>query len=165
MSIDNGDILSYGSPTITLGDFIPFYFGKKMPMLYVMKIGGNFVERPVDSKEIIYLKCSLIEVVKEQQEFYFTNGHATDHFTSFYDKDRINELVNIIDWGAVATPYWGGNENLDLKRKKQSEFLVGSDISPDLISGFGCYDEYSKQTLIDLGAEQNKIRVIPNEYY
>src|SRR5665647_913156 len=46
VSVDNGDLLNFGAPSITLGDFIPFYFGIKMPMLYVMQHGGNFVERP-----------------------------------------------------------------------------------------------------------------------
>src|SRR5664279_2528769 len=42
--VDNGDLLDFGAPSITLGDFIPFYFGIKMPMLYVIQHGGNFVE-------------------------------------------------------------------------------------------------------------------------
>ena len=46
VSIDNGDFLNCDAPTITLGDFIPFYFGARMPMLYVFQNGGNFVKKP-----------------------------------------------------------------------------------------------------------------------
>ena len=39
------------------------------------------------------------------------------------------------------TSYRGGNDNLNLKRKKQAEFLIANDVSPDHIIGFGCYNE------------------------
>jgi len=35
VSVDNGNFLNLIAPTIILGDYIPFYFGVKMPMLYV----------------------------------------------------------------------------------------------------------------------------------
>ena len=41
--IDNGNFPNTVE-TIVLGDFLPFYFGVKMPMLYVIQNGGNFVE-------------------------------------------------------------------------------------------------------------------------
>jgi hypothetical protein len=61
--IDNGDLLNLQAPTISLGDFIPFYFGVKMPMLYVMQNGGNFVEQPTPAKNIVYLACSLWDII------------------------------------------------------------------------------------------------------
>jgi hypothetical protein len=33
VSVDNGNFLNFDAPLITLGEFIPFYFGIKMPML------------------------------------------------------------------------------------------------------------------------------------
>ena len=39
---------------IILGDYIPFYFGVRMPMLYVIQHGGNFVEQARPPQEIIY---------------------------------------------------------------------------------------------------------------
>jgi len=43
VSVDNGNFLDFDAPTINLCDYIPFYFGVKMPMLYVIQNGGNFV--------------------------------------------------------------------------------------------------------------------------
>ena len=37
VSVDNGDFIKFGIHQIVLGDFIPFYFGIKMPMLYVIQ--------------------------------------------------------------------------------------------------------------------------------
>jgi hypothetical protein len=105
------------------------------------------------------------KIISSKIDFLFTDGHATDILTSFYDATRVNELVDIIDWKAVKSSYWGGNENLDIKRKKQAEFLVSGDLPPNQIVGFGCYNENAKKRLISIGINEDKIKVIPNAYY
>lgn len=163
--VDNGDFNPKNGLQITLGDYIPFYFGVRMPMLYVAQHGGNFVEQATPPADIIYLACSISKIVSSKIDFFFTDGHATDMLTSFYDSTKINELIDIIDWKAVKSSYWGGNENLNIKRKKQAEFLVFGDLSPDLIIGFGCYNEKAKNKLISFGIPEGKIKIIPNAYY
>lgn len=166
VDIDNGEFNSNnGIVTITLGDFIPFYFGVKMPMLYVAQHGGNFVERATSPEDIIYLGCDVSKIVSSKLNYYFSDGHATDRFTSFYDQSKINELVHIVDWDAVKSSYWGGAENLNIKRKKQAEFLVSGDLSTDFITAFGCYNEKAKDKLISLGVVIDKIKIIPQAYY
>lgn len=151
--------------TITLGNFIPFYFGVRMPMLYVTQHGGNFVPEPTHPSNIIYLVCSVTNIVNSDFDFFFTDGHATDNLTSFYDASKINDLVNIVDWNAVKSHYWGGDGNLNLKRKKQAEFLVSGDLPPDQIIGFGCYNNDTKDILVSFGVDEDKIRVIPQSYF
>lgn len=164
--VDNGEFgLEEGKTSIRLGDYIPFYFGVKMPMLYVAQHGGNFVEKPTPPRDIVYMACSLQKVVKSGIDFFFTDGHATDMLTSFYDKTRIGELVNIIDWDAVKSAYWGGTDNLNIKRKKQAEFLIHGDVNPDLILGFVCFNESAKVKLVSMGVADAKIKVIPSAYY
>ncbi len=158
--VDNSNNLS-----IILGDYIPFYFGVRMPMLYVTQHGGNFVENETSPEDIVYLVCSLNKIVTSNYDYYFTDGHATDNLTSFYDKTKINEIVNIVDWEAVKSKYWGGDENLDLKRMKQAEFLISDDLSPDFIIGYGCYNEIAKKRLISFGIDEIKIKTIPEAYY
>jgi len=165
VNIDKGEFNPDNGDTITLGDFIPFYFGVKMPMLYVAQHGGNFVESATSPTDIIYLGCSVSKIISSKLNFYFSDGHATDMLTSFYDKSNINELVNIVDWEAVKSSYWGGDENLNIKRKKQAEFLVSGDLSPDFIVVFGCYNEIAKDKLISLGVASDKIKIIPRAYY
>ncbi len=165
VTVDNGDFLDFDASTITLGDFIPFYLGVKMPMLYVIQNGGNFVINSTPASKIVYLVCSVSRIIKQHEDFYFSDGHATDSLTSFYDKTKVNDLGEIIDWTAVRASYWGGQDNLNIKRKKQTEFLVSGDIAPNLIFGFGCYNDSAKNKLIDLGIRDHKIKVIPKAYY
>lgn len=165
VTVDNGNYWNSEASKIVLGDFIPFYFGVRMPMLYVMQHGGNFVEKPTSPKDIIYLVCSLKKIVESNLNYYFTDGHATDYLTSFYDKSKIDELPDIIDWSAIKTKYWGGQENLDIKRKKQAEFLVAGDIPKEFLIGFGCYNNESRNKLILIGVDEDKIKIIPKAYY
>lgn len=91
--IDNGDFLAIDAPTILLGDFVPFYFGVKMPMLYVIQNGGNFVKEATPPQNIVYLACSLNSILQSGFTYYFCDGHATDNLTSFYDSSKVQELL------------------------------------------------------------------------
>ena len=105
VSIDNGDLQNSNAPSIILGDFIPFYFGTRMPMLYVIQNGGNFVKKATPAQNIIYLAYSITHIIKSVGVYYFSDGHATDSFTSFYDKTRVNELPNILDWDSIKASF------------------------------------------------------------
>jgi ssDNA thymidine ADP-ribosyltransferase, DarT len=164
--INNGEhSLKADQKTIKLGEYIPFYFGVRMPMLYVAQHGGNFVEQATPPEDIIYLGCSVDEIISAEIGFFFTDGHATDMLTSFYDKTEIDKLIEIVDWIAVKSAFWGGVDNLDIKRKKQAEFLVSCDLSPAMIIGFGCYNHKAMIRLLSYGVAESKIKIIPQAYY
>lgn len=163
--IDNGDYLNLNVRQIRLGDFVPFYFGIRMPMLYTAQIGGNFVKKATPAEKIIYLACSVDKITEFNYEVYFSDGHATNNYTSFYDSNHISKINDILDWSSIKSNYWGGQENLNIKRKKQAEFLVRGDIDSNCIIGFGCYNEKAKNSLMEYGVLENRIKVIPNGYF
>jgi hypothetical protein len=164
VNITNGN-RSQSLGTITLGDFIPFYFGVRMPMLYVMQHGGNYVEQITPPQDIIYVVCRVSDIVESGLTYYFSDGHATDAFTIFYDNSKIAELPAILDWKAIKSFYWGGEENLELKRKKQAEFLTANDVESKNICGFVCYNEVAKLCLSKMGIDNNKIVILPTYYF
>lgn len=152
--------------SLVLGDFIPFYFDVRMPMLYVIQRGGNYVEKARKAEEIVYVVVLLKTIVDSNLLYYFSDGHATDFLTTFYDRTNINDLPSIIDWNAVKSKYWSGDGiETDIKRRKQAEFLVKQDLSPDFIVGFVCYNEQAKNQLISYGIDGQRIKVFPNAYY
>ena len=162
MNVTNGNTNTIES--ITLGDFIPFYFGVKMPMLYVVQRGGNFVENATKPENIVYVACSVQAIVDSNLLYYFSDGHAADFLSTFYNKFKINQLPQIVDWDSVKKSYWAGDENQDVKRKKQAEFLVKGDIPRDFIIGLVCYNDTAEQKLKKFGVN-NPIKVIPKAYY
>jgi len=153
------------APVVILGDFIPFYFGVKMPMLFVIQNGGNFVEEAVSPENIIYLVCDLMSLVSLKQEYYFSDGHATDRLTTFYDSSKINRLTHIIDWEAINSIYWGGIENLEVKRKKQAEFLIKGDIPSRCIKRIICFNNNAKEKILKFGIKETMIEINKNAYY
>ncbi len=152
--------------TITLGDYIPFYFGVRMPMLYVIQKGGNQVPQQQRPENIVYIAVSLNKIVSQQNTFFFSDGHPTNDLTTFYDSQSIELLQEKIDWEAINAKYWSGEElDTDLRRRKQAEFLVKEDVPADFIMGFGCYNPKAKDKLISFGVKEEIIKIIPQAYY
>ncbi len=164
--ITNGDSNIGIIDSVILGEYIPFYFGTRMPMLYVIQKGGNFVTKATSPTKIIYIVCRLADVIKSGIDYIFSDGHATDNFTTFYDASKITAIERIIDFQSVRARKWSGEGvPLDLKRKKQAEFLIKGNVSPEIITGFICYNENARNELKALGIEESRIKVLPSAYY
>jgi len=146
-----------------LGDYIPFYFGVRMPMLYVIQNGFNGLQA-VSAEEIVYCVSTIGQILTHNLDFLFTDGHATDKLSSFYSSQDISNLENIIDWQAVKSKYWNNDNDLDLKRRKEAEFLVASDIPVSAILGFAVYNDNSKRKLVESGISEALIK-IKREFY
>ena len=156
--------ISLKGKSLILGDYIPFYFGIRMPMLYVIQHGFNFVTQATSAEDIVYLAVNLSGVIKDKKlNYIFSDGHATDLFTTFYDESDVDNLPTIIDWEAVKQKQW--NENLDIKRKKQAEFLIIGGILPQHIIGYVCYNENAKNVLMKYGINETQIKIFPKAYY
>ena len=147
-----------------LGDYIPFYFGKRTPMLYVIQNGYNLVTlTPAES--IVYCITSVQKIIEQQSDFVFTNGHAIEKITSQYSPADIINIDNIIDWNAVKATYWREENDLDLKRRKEAEFLVLGDIATEAILCFVVYNQNAQNRMIGFGADASKVLIKPDYYF
>ena len=163
--IDNGGQLGFGYiETITLGDLIPFYFGPRSPMLYKIEKGGDGVNK-VHPKDIVYIVTNVEQIVNSGIKYYFTDGHAIPAYTKFYNSDRVNDISTLVDIEAAWAKYWKSDTDLDLKRRKEAEFLVQNDIPPQYILGYVCYNEETKEKLVSFGIPENRIEVKSNYYF
>lgn len=153
MTLPNGDII---------GQYLPFYFWGRMPMLYVIQKGYNEVQS-VDAENIVYCISSVQNIIDTSLEYLFTDGHATAVLTSFYNSDDIQNIENIVDFEAVKSKYW--NEYLDQKRRKSAEFLVKGDVPIDKIIGFAVYNEKAKSRLVEMGINIDMVHIRQNRYY
>lgn len=148
-----------------LSEYIPFYFGYKMPMLFVVQKGFNNVS-PVLPKDIVYCVTDVSSIQSSGIEYAFTNGHAVSKLTQFYYKEDIENIENLIDWDAVKKKYWNDDSDLDLKRRKEAEFLVKGDVPFELLLGFIVYDTDAYTRLSNLiDVSKTKIVVKPEFYF
>jgi len=147
-----------------LGYFIPFYFGTRMPMLYVIQNGYNNV--PVtQANDIVYCISSVQQIIDHNLPFLFSNGHAVDGLSNFFEQKDLHNIDTILDQNAINATYWRQEGDLDLKRRKEAEFLVETDIPITAITGWLVYSEETRNRLLTMGISENKIHVKPNCYF
>ena len=147
-----------------LGEYIPFYFGYRTPMLYVVQNGFNMVA-PTPAEKIVYCVSSVQKIIDLQLDFIFTDGHAVDGFSSQYTFTDIDNIDTILDKDAIKARYWRSENDLDLKRRKEAEFLVFGDIIKNAILGFLTYNENAKNRVINFGANAAKVHIKPEFYF
>lgn len=147
-----------------LGEYIPFYFGTRTPMLYVVQKGFNMVS-PTPAENIVYCVISVQKIIDLHLDFVFTDGHAVDGFSTQYTATDIINIDTILDKEAVRAKYWRDENDLDRKRRKEAEFLVLGDIPLEAILGFITYNENAKNTVINFGAEVAKVHVRSDFYF
>ncbi|WP_206743174.1 DUF4433 domain-containing protein, partial [Chryseobacterium sp. Leaf394] len=136
----------------TIGDYIPFYFATRTPMLYVIQKGFNGV-LPTKPEEIIYCVTSIQQILNSDLNFIFTDGHANNHLTSEFSKNQISNAENILDFNAISSRDWIDENDLDKKRKKEAEFLLENDLPLDSILGYICFNKNAQEKLISFGIE------------
>ncbi len=146
-----------------ISNFIPFYLGPRSPMLYVIQHGYNGVQR-VEPEKIVYCVIRLDDLINNDIDCIFTDGHALSALSSFYTKDKLLEINDIVNYDDVYSTQWNSEIDIDLKRRKEAELLVKNDLPISFIRGYVVYNEMAKQILIGNGIDINKI-VVSSGYY
>lgn len=136
--------VSINPPNGVLGEYIPFYFGPLSPMLLNIKTGHRGITKISQSK-IIYIVCQLDDVLAECNEWCFTNGHARDRLTNFY-----NDVADLdeVYWDVVSLRYWKPIVGfMDRQSRKEAEFLIKNHVPINCVYSIVVYDQQSKTTV------------------
>lgn len=161
ISTRNAFVLDNGN---SLGEYIPFYFGVRMPMLYVVQKGFNGVET-TSPEEIVYCVTTVQEIIEQNLDFVFTDGHAVNGLSKQYFRNDIQNMDTILDIDSINAINWIDKNDLDKKRRKEAEFLVLGDISRIALKSFIVYNQSAKTKLITIGIDATKIDIKPNFYF
>lgn len=152
-------------PGGTLSDYVPFYFGGHSPMLLNIKTGFRGITKRPQS-EIIFLCTHIKDIVDKGLKFCFTDGHAKDKLTSYFN--QVSDL-NQIDWKLAGDSYWADTEDYpDRMRRKQAEFLVKDNVPVSCISGIIVHDEVAAvrlREIMDRVGVQLPIHIDKNHNY
>ena len=127
--VENGGMLS---------EYVPFYFGPRSPMLYVIHHNGvPTYQGGQDS--IVHLVSNVDKVLQNKLEYAFTDGHPTKIFTEFYDNWT---HANKVDWSLMTSQYWHAADwDRDRPRRRQAEFLVRDFFPWELVTDIGVIDD------------------------
>lgn len=147
-----------------ISEFIPFYLGPRSPMLYVIQHGYNGVTK-VSAEDIVYCVVRLDEIVRDNIDCVFTDGHALSNLSTFYSKDHLSQIDSIVSYDDVYSSLWNSETDMDLKRRKEAELLVQNDLPAQYIRGFVVYNEKAKQKMETFGVTSEKIIIAPTYYF
>ena len=152
-------------PNGVFGDYVPFYFGPLSPMLLRIKDGNGGVQRRPQG-EIVYIVCRTTDIVDNCKHWCFTDGHAKNKLTEFY-----NDLSDLdqVDWNMVDQRYWGNKEeDFDRMRRKQAEFLVKDHVPVTCIKAIFAYNLEAMdavKAIVDRLKLNVVVKVNPNNNY
>ncbi|MET9631320.1 DUF4433 domain-containing protein [Lentzea sp. NPDC006480] len=110
------------SPYGSVGDYVPFYFAPRSPMLFRIHKGGVSTYGG-GQDTLIYLVSSVERVTAAGLNWVGSDGNCAAYITQHYND--WNELHNEVDWPLMKERYWSDTEeDGDRVRRRQAEFLV-----------------------------------------
>lgn len=142
-------------------DYVPLYFCKRCPMLYVVN------KRITPQNKIIYFEFP-IQILAEYNSVFTDASENTVLPPNFYT-DHSN-LANL-DWGAIDTLDWGPycEPTGEIKKRKQAEALIYRILPLNLLKKIIVYDSNCKIQVDEICRERGfHIPTIisgPRDYY
>lgn len=115
-----------------VGEFVPFYFCPRSPMLYVVNQGRTGYPRGCQT-HIVHLVTSVRHALELGQPWAFSDGNAGAlHATFSADLGGLGRL----DWDAIRAIDWRGRTH-----QKSAEFLVADRFPWTAIEAIGCHND------------------------
>lgn len=153
------------TPKGNFNNYVAFYFGPRSPMLYTIQNGFNNVKIR-QPQEIIYLVTTFTNVIQNESQYVFTDGHGYHKMSQFFDNEKGLEEV---DWNIVAARQWTETEDdPDRKRRKQAEFLVYQELPITALHAIVVYDQATKEKVLAVLTRYDfncNVVVHPKSYY
>lgn len=142
-----------------VGEFVPFYFCPRSPMLYTINQGAT--GRPAGCQStIVHLVSTMAAGIATGKVWAVSSGNAGAYHTTFSSK---LEALDSLDWSAIHAVQWRGKQH-----QKAAEFLVADSFPWTAIHEIGCQNSTTAdkvRTLIANVAHQPIVTIKPNWYY
>lgn len=155
-----------GNPGSTVGDYVPFYYGPRSIMLYLIHMRNPEVAFKGGQEPIVHLEFDLQRVLDwasaNQSHWAIALSNAGARYCEFRDTAAgFDEL----DWAAIAATDFRSSK---VKERKQAEFLVYRAVPWMLVERIGvCKPSIQRQVHNLLGQYEHRptIEVRPKWYY
>ncbi len=142
----------------TVGDFVPFYFAPRSPMLYTQWKNGLVVQA-----DIIYLVTTIGTFLDGDTTFYFSNRNAATYAATFYNTEK--DLCRV-PWEHMQGDMWNNMEAYpDRMAQRMAEFLVYWHVPWTSILGIAVFDEDTYHRINQQCPHGKKIAVRRQWYY
>jgi len=159
-----------GSAGGQVGDYVPFYFAPRSPMMYRIAcdhrdaIVGRYAQ---GDRPLVYLLTTTHAVIEAGLAWTATDGNAANATTEFTSDPATLEAI--VDWQLMKAERWSNNQDdPDRQRRRMAEFLVHDRLPTVLIQWLAVYDERHVSQLREQLDDQrlvDRIIVRPHWYY
>lgn len=143
-----------------VGEFVPFYFCPRSPMLWTIN-AGNTGREPGCQKTILHLVSTVQHGYNLRRSWAISDGNAGSHYTTFSNDAG---ALNGVNWDIVKSWSWKG----DRLHIKATEFLVADRFPVSALIGIGCHNDNTAQAAREIVQRHSlniPVKVIPNWYY
>lgn len=142
-----------------VGEFVPFYFCPRSPMLYTVNL-GNTGRTPGCQRTIVHLVSTLAAGISQTRPWAISDGNAGAFHATF--SADLAALAGL-DWAAIRATQWQGRTH-----QKSAEFLLADFFDWSGFHSVGCYnDEIAQQVqnMLTHYAHRPTVSVERNWYY
>jgi hypothetical protein len=149
-----------------VADYVPFYFGPRSPMLYVIHKGS--VPTYTEGQEpLIYLVSTVEAIAATGAACLFSDGNCASAITQVYSDLAL--LDTAVDWVVMRARMWNDTaDDPDRKRRRMAEFLVHKQVPISCLTEITVRSAIIEQKVeVILGAHSVSlpVRVLPDWYY
>lgn len=142
-----------------VGEFVPFYYCPRSPMLYVMNRGGTGLP-PGGQVNVVHLVTTVQSALNVGSPWAISDSNAGSNYAQFFSDtaklDTLNwDAINALSWNTVTSA-------------KQAEFLVADYFPWTAILGIGCHNAGTHATVEEIlatTAHKPKVLTKPAWYY
>jgi hypothetical protein len=146
----------------TLGQYVPFYFGPRSVMLYVISKGHEKYNGGQES--VVHLVSSVAIIAQQKSDYFFTDRHADlGYAEQFQDLTSLPSKVNL---SIMHEKHWASSQ--EVKEKRQAEFLVHDSCPWSVIEEVGVHNPdmvLRVQAILQEASHQPQVNVRRNWYY
>jgi hypothetical protein len=142
-----------------VGEFVPFYFCPRSPMLYAIN-RGNTGREPGCQRTIIHLVSTMAAALDNNKHWAISDGNAGAFHTAF--SSELTALERL-DWEAIRATQWQGRTH-----QKSAEFLMADFFGWTGIHAVGCQNEKTAlqvQKILTDTVHRPTINIEPDWYY
>ena len=142
-----------------VGEFVPFYFCPRSPMLFALNKGAT--GRPEGcQKSVVHLVSTVAAGIATGKAWAVSSGNAGAFHTTFASNLA---ALDDLDWAAIRATQWQG-----MQHQKSAEFLVADSFPWSSIQEIGCHNSTTAAKVSELlanVAHQPAVAVRKNWYY
>lgn len=143
-----------------VGDYAPFYFAARSPMLFAIH-KGNVPQYEMGQANIIYIQTRIRNVIEANMRWVASDRNAVLDDAQF--GNSLAWLRKNINWNLMAAPNWAG-----LVPQRMAEFLIRPEVPWSAIRGVATrtVDELdSVNAILRRCGVKTPTRVIPGWYF